>query len=152
HRRLRLADLESYLAGAEAGSRYLDEYHVFATSGTTGLHGVFVFDRDEFRVWVAAGFRALGRQGITGETRIAAIGAPGPLHITRRLFAAFAAGRTGAPKLSVLSPLDEVVESLNRYEPEVILTYPGLAALLAEEQIEARLEIAPRVVVVGSEV
>jgi hypothetical protein len=39
------------------------------------------------------------------DTRLVAIGAPSALHITRRLFAGFEAGRTGVPRLSVTSPL-----------------------------------------------
>jgi phenylacetate-CoA ligase len=151
-RRLRLATLEAFLAQAEAGVRLLDRYHIFATSGTTGVHGVFVYDHEEFRVWVAACLRGLGRLGVTAGTRLAAIGAPGPLHVTRQLFAAFVAGRSGAPQLSVLTPLDEVVAALNDYQPEAVVTYAGVAGQLAEEQLDGRLQIAPRLVVVSAEV
>jgi len=96
--------------------------------------------------------RVFARAGITPETRLVAIGAPNPLHITRQLFAAFRSGRSGAPELSVLTPLDEIVEALNAYQPEALLGYTSIAALLAQEQLEGRLRIAPRVVGVSSEV
>jgi hypothetical protein len=71
------------------------------------------------------------RVGLTPGTRLAPIGAPGASHLTRQLFAAFRAGREGAPRLSVLTPLDETIDALNTYEPEAILGYPSVAGLLA---------------------
>ena len=125
---------------------------MFSTSGTTGLRALVVYDKDEFRFWVAVSLRLFARYGITPETRLA-IGAPNPLHITRRLFEAFRSGRTGAPQhLSVLTPIDEIVAALNEYRPEAVLTYASIAALLAQEQLEGRLRITPRIVGVSSEV
>jgi putative adenylate-forming enzyme len=150
--RLRLVDLERHLAGPNPGSLVLDTYHVFSTSGTSGLRGLIVYSEEEFRSWVAVSLRLFARAGITPETRLVAIGAPNPLHITRQLFAAFRSGRTGTPRLSVLTPLEEIVPALNEYRPEALLTYASLAALLAQEQLDGRLRIEPRIVGVSSEV
>jgi len=144
--------VEAHLAGEQAGTPILGEYLAFSTSGTTGERGVFVYTREEFAVWVAACLRIMARAGMTPETRLVAIGAPSPLHITRQLFAAFGAGRAAAPRLSVTTPLDVMVRSLNEYRPEAIITYASIAALLADEQLEGRLEVEPNVVAVGSEV
>jgi phenylacetate-coenzyme A ligase PaaK-like adenylate-forming protein len=150
--RLRLDDLEAHAAGPDPARSYLDRYRVFSTSGTTGLRGLTVFTEAEFAVWVAANLRALTRIGITPGTRLAAIGAPSPLHLTRQLFAAFQAGRAGAPRLSVLTPLAETLTALNGYLPEALIGYPSIAGLLAQEQLDGRLAIAPRFVGVGGEV
>ena len=54
--------------------------------------------------------------------------------------------------MSVLTPLDEIVQALNAYEPKALLGYASIAALLAQEQLEGRLQIRPRIVGVSSEV
>ena len=150
--RLRSADLEAHLEGPEAASLFLGEYFAFATSGTTGLRGLIVYNESEFDHWVAVSLRLFARVGITASTRLVAIGAPHPLHITRRLFLALGSGRSGMPRLSVLTPMDEIVDALNAYRPEAMITYASIAALLAQEQLEGRLHIEPRIVWVSSEV
>jgi hypothetical protein len=98
----------------------------------------------------AVSLRAMARQGIGPATRLVTLGSPDPLHLSRRLFAAFQAGRQGVPRLSVLTPLGALVEALNAYRPEAIVGYPTVATLLAAEQLEGRLDIAPRILAFGS--
>ena len=143
--------LERHLAGRPT-ELLLDRYHVFTTSGTSGLRGLFVYERGEFATFVAAALRGLMRAGVSPETRLAAIGAPGAVHITRQLFGAFVAGREGTPRLTVTMPVADLVAALNDYRPEAILTYAGIGGLLAEEQLQGRLRIEPQIVIVGSEV
>ena len=151
-RRLRLAELEPFLEAADAGGLYLGEYRIFSTSGTTGVPGLFPYSQAEFAHWVSVFVRSFARLGMTGETRIAGIGAPGALHLSRQVIAAMMAGRTGSPRLSVTTPLDEMAAALEAYQPEVIGGYPSVIALLAEEQLQGRLAISPRVVLTSSEV
>jgi phenylacetate-CoA ligase len=149
---LRLADLERFAAAARPGQLFRGEFRVFATSGSTGAPGMFVYARAEFAEWVANALAQLAARGVGPSTRLAAIGAPSDIHITRQLFAAFQSGRDGAPRLSVTTPLPQVVESLNGYRPEVLMGYASLAGTLADEQLHGSLRIEPRHVVVGSEV
>jgi phenylacetate-coenzyme A ligase PaaK-like adenylate-forming protein len=62
------------------------------------------------------------------------------------------AGRSGAPTVSVTTPVDEMVDALNAYRPEVIAGYASMMGVLAEEQLQGRLAISPRVVLTTSEV
>jgi phenylacetate-CoA ligase len=151
-RRLRRADVEHFLGKADAGAAYLDEYRVFSTAGSTGVPGIFVYSHGDFAEWIAVCLAALARVGVTPSTRLVAIGAPSALHITRQLFAAFQAGRDGAPRLAVTSPLDEMVTALNAYQPEAIVSYPSITAALADEQLEGGLDVSPRIAIMGSEV
>ena len=64
-------------------------------------------------------------------------------------FGGFGGGR---PALSVTTPLPEIIAALNRDRPEGIVTVPTIAGMLAEEQLEGRLGIAPRRIIVGGEV
>jgi phenylacetate-coenzyme A ligase PaaK-like adenylate-forming protein len=149
---LRLADLEAFLAGAAPGEAYRGWYRVFATSGSTGVPGLFVYGQDEFAHWIAVGLAAFARLGVTPETRLIGIGAPGDMHITRQLFAAFQAGRVGVPRLSVTTPLDETVDALNDYQPEALIAYASIVGALADEQLDGRLAIEPELLVTTSEV
>ncbi len=87
--RLRLAALEAHATGPDPGSRFEGAFHVFSTSGTTGRRGVFPQSAAEFGRWVAAAWRVRHRFGLGQGTRFVGIGAPTPLHITQKLFAAF---------------------------------------------------------------
>ena len=150
--RIHLADVEPFLEQADAGELYLGDYRLFSTSGTSGVPGVFVYSQPEFAHWVGVFLRSVARLGVTGETRLAGIGAPGSLHLSRQVIAAMVAGRRGSPRVSVTTPLDELVATLDGYQPEAIGGYPTVIALLAEEQLQGRLTIAPRVVFTSSEV
>jgi phenylacetate-coenzyme A ligase PaaK-like adenylate-forming protein len=86
------------------------------------------------------------------QTRFVAIGAPGAVHITRQLFAAFQAGGDEVPRLAVTTPMADMVAALDAYEPEALLAYASVLAALADEQLEERLGIAPRIVIATSEV
>ena len=145
-------ELEAFLADAEPGASYRDAYRVFATSGATGVPGLFVFSHEEFAHWIAVGLAALARAGVTPETRLIAIGAPSDVHITRQLFAAFQAGRQGVPRLSVTTPIAEMVEALNAYQPEALIAYASIVGALADEQLEGRLHIQPDLISTTSEV
>jgi phenylacetate-CoA ligase len=149
---LRAADLTAFLSEEEPGSSYRGVYRVFATSGASGEPGLFVYSHEEFAHWIAVGLARLARIGVGPETRLIAIGAPGEAHITRQLFAAFQAGRRGVPRLSVLTPLAEMVEELNRYRPEAVISYASVLGVLAQEQLEGRLSIEPRLTIGTSEV
>lgn len=151
-RRLRMSDLEPFLARADAGALYLGEYRIFSTSGASGIPGLFLYSQAEFAHWVAVFVRSFVRLGMTPETRIVGIGAPRALHLSRQVIAAMQAGREGAPRLSVTMPLDEMCAALDAYRPDVLAGYPSVIALLAEEQLQGRLGIAPRVVLTTSEV
>jgi phenylacetate-coenzyme A ligase PaaK-like adenylate-forming protein len=148
-RRLTLAGVESHAAGARAADPYLDEFRVVTTSGATGLRGFFVYGEDDWATWVAACLRVMARSGIGPDTRLALIGAPDAVHMSKQLFAVL--GGASAPQLSALTPLDEMVESLNEHRPEALAGYAGVIALLADERLHGRLRIEPSVVTCTSE-
>ena len=92
------------------------------------------------------------RFGLGQGARFVGIGAPTPLHITQKLFAAFGGFGNGRPTLAVTTPVPELVATLNDDRPESIVTVPSIAGLLAEEQLEGRLSIELRGIMLGGEV
>jgi len=151
-RRLHRAALEAHLAGPDA-TQPLDGYLVLSTSGSTGRPGIFVYAAEEMAVAVAGLMRAMILFGVRPDTRLVGIGAPSALHISRHLVAGLLAGRPSqAPRLSVTTPIPQLVQALNAFQPEAFPTNASIAALLAEEQLAGRLAIAPRIVACTSEV
>jgi len=148
--RLRLEDVEAHAAGPDPGALLLGEYHLFTTSGTTGRRGIFPQARQEFDAWVDVVRTVVDRLGGRG-VRPVGIGAPTPLHITQKLFAALGGFGGGRPRLTVTTPLAELVGALNRDRPDQLFTVTSFAGLLAEEQLAGRLSIEPRSVVVSGE-
>jgi len=150
--RVRLADVKAHMATEEGALLpFLGEYRVASTSGSTGMRGVFVHTLREFALWATACLRAFSRAGAWPGARLLAIGAPSPLAITRQLFADLQAARPGLPRLSVTTPLPELVDALNAYQPEGLVGYPTVAGQLAGEQLAGRLRIHPRFGAYGAE-
>jgi phenylacetate-CoA ligase len=150
--RLRRDALAEHLAGPHASEPY-KEYLALTTSGTTGERGNFVYPSEQLAAGVAGLVRAMVLLGVTPSTRIVGIGAPSAVHVSRHLVAGLMARRQAdAPRLSVLTPLPDLVAALNSYQPEAFPTNASVAALLAEEQLAGRLHISPRIVACTSEV
>jgi phenylacetate-CoA ligase len=151
--RLRRADLEAHLSGPAAAQPFLGRYKLFSTAGTTGLRGLFVEDADEFAAWMGTSLRGLAAWRLGPGTRLAGIGSPSPLHISNQAYAVLLAGQPATtPRLTVTTPLPEMVGALNDFQPEALLAYPTVAAALAEEQLQGRLRIGPTLVATSSEV
>src|SRR4029078_7696221 len=143
-RGLHLADLKPFLARADAGALFLDQYRIFSTAGTTGVPGLFLYSRAEFAHWPAVFVRSFARLGMTPETRIVGVGAPSALHLSQQVIAAMQAGRGGAPRVSVATPLDEMVAALEAYQPEVIGGYPSSFSIPSGERLPRELSAAAR--------
>ncbi len=149
--RLRLADVERRVAEGEP-DWYLGEYRILTTGGSTGTRGVFVNGRRDFELTMAGMLRTVVDAGITPEMRLVSIGSPSPFHLSNQVFAVLRAGRQGSPPLDVTMPLAAIAAALDDYQPDVITTYPTILRLLADEQLDGRLDIAPSMAATGSEV
>ena len=149
-RRLRRDEVAAHAASEQAREPYLGDYHVFSTSGASGLRGLFVYDAMEWAAVLAVSMRAMVMAGARPGERTIGIGAPPGPHMSDRIYAALGTG-ADAPRLSALTPPDEIVAALNAYQPEILLGYPTVGALLAAEQLAGRLRIAPRIIAFGSE-
>jgi len=129
---------------------------VLSTAGTSGLRGTFVYDRSAWSVVLANSLRWSRFVGVAPRwprrVRICTLGADAALHVSRRIPASGNVGLFRMLQLDVTRPLPRLVEALNAFQPEVLMPYPSMAALLAEEQLAGRLHIRPRVVTTHSEV
>ncbi len=154
-RRLRLADLESHLGGLERDERYLGQYRVVSTGGSTGRKGVFVADRGEWREYLAGLLRVneyIGlRPRLPRRRTVATVAAARPLHVTYRMSRGLDVGLHRVLRLDATTPVEGLVDPLNRHQPEFLYSYPSVLSLLAVEQLEGRLRIAPATLVSSGE-
>ncbi len=135
--------VEQHAGTQRVGHLLLDEYRVAATGGSSGQRGVFVYDQSAWELTIANARRMQRLMGLPPGAKVLGIGAPSPVHLSNRFYAEGRVGLPDAPCLSVTTPIEEVVEALNRFRPDVISTYPSFIRRLAEEQNAGRLNIAP---------
>ena len=153
-RRLTLAAVEAHLDGLDRDALLLGRYRAMATGGSTGRKGVFVADRAEWRQYLAGFFRWNHYAGLAPRLprlRVASIAAARPLHMTYRMAASIDIGLYRVLRLEAATPLPAMVEALNRHQPEFLYAYGSVLGLLAAEQLDGRLRIAPAAIASSGE-
>jgi len=87
--RLTLVDVERHVDGLSGDDYYLGKYRVVVTAGTTGVRGLFVYNRRAWSTVIASILRFASMMGVSPRLprrlRFATIGAPSPLHMTNRV-------------------------------------------------------------------
>ena len=153
---LRLARLEAHLDGLARDELYRGTYRAMVTGGTTGRRGVFVFSRADWRTGMAQSARWFDAVGIAPRVprrrRLAMVGAVSALHMTARFGMSMDMGAHRILRVDARRPVRDQVGPLSAFGPDAILGYPSALALLAIEQIEGRLDLAPEMVSTTSEV
>ncbi len=152
---MRLADVEAHLDGLERDDYLGGRFRAMATGGTTGRRGVFVFDRGEWSACLAGFLRWsdwCGTRPRLPRLRVASVSATSPLHMTARFGMSIDVGLHRLLRLDARSPVDELCAAIDRFRPDALIGYPSVLALLALEQLEGRLHVAPRTVSTTSEV
>jgi phenylacetate-CoA ligase len=154
--RLKLVDLQAHIRQLTRDEYYLGEYRVFTTSGSSGLKGVFVSNRSEWSTALAGFFRCAAFMGLSprfpNRWRVASIGGDSPIHVTYRMAVSTDIGLNKNLRLQATSSIEDLVRSLDVFQPDVLVAYSSIAALIAMEQLEGRLNIHPQVVSTTSEV
>jgi phenylacetate-coenzyme A ligase PaaK-like adenylate-forming protein len=152
--RLRRDALLDQLAGLERDELHLGEYRAVASSGSSGLKGLYVYDRPGWLTVAAQFFRFNAIAGVRPRLprlRVAVIGGGSMSHMSRRGAAMLDVGGHRILSLPVTLALPTLVAALNDFQPQYVNVYPTLAALLADEQLAGRLRIAPEIVSTSSE-
>lgn len=161
---IKLADVESFVANkSRIGESFLDRYLVITTSGSNGAPAILIQDTPAQAV-------------MTGLTYVRGLGMITPLEYWRvfrqggRQAALFATGghflgvtmverrRRAKPWrakmsriISVLTPLPEIVNQLNEFQPAMVGGYATILKLLAGEQDSGRLHIHPTLITSSGE-
>ena len=162
-RRVDRAGIEAFLADrTHIGEQHLGRYVVWKSSGSTGEAGVFVQDTEALATYDALLAVQLQSAQLAGRYAWGVVARGGRavlIAATGDHFASIASWRRvcrgtawpNARALSVLDPLPAIVATLNDYQPAFLATYPTMLTLLAAEQREGRLRIAPACIWSGGE-
>jgi putative adenylate-forming enzyme len=160
-RAIRLAGLEQHIQDV-VDSRYtldtwyLGRYQVNETSGSSGVRGVFLHDRDELVSLVVSLVRTHQMTGAgikwIGRPRVAAIAATNPLGIAGNIHRFGRAFRDRTLHLNSVEPVDSLVRQLNDFQPSALVIWGRLGGVLAEAQRAGELRIAPNVIVSSAEI
>lgn len=156
-RALRARDLSSWIERVTGDDCYLDEYRVLTTGGSSGQKGIFVYGRREWSTALGGVLRWAELMGVRPRLlprrhRVCSIGGDNPMHATYRAAATLDVGLHRILRLQATSRIEDLVRALNAFQPDVVNAYPSIAALLAVEQLEGRLDIHPAAVSTTSEV
>jgi putative adenylate-forming enzyme len=155
-REIHLEDVRAHMAGPQADTRYLNRYWINATSGSSGHPGIFLFNRAEWTNIVASFARAQEWAGagisLTHRPRIAVVASTTPWHMSAQVSATISGSWSPTLRIAASEPLDVIVQRLNAWQPETLISYASMAGLLADEQLQGRLRIAPRLMFTSSEV
>ena len=144
--------VEAHLETLVDDAYLLDEFHVFASGGSSGRRGVFVYDWNGY-LWLALGLiRFWIRQRMENP-------ALGPDVVEAVVAADKASHMTGVTtflppnivRFPATLPFQEIVAGLNRAQPAILRGYPTALAALAAEARAGRLRIAPVMVRTHSE-
>lgn len=153
--RLSLDGVKRHIEEMEGDAYLHGEYRAIASTGTSGLRGYFLYDRVAWRIVLANTLRWQRMLGITprlpNRVRIANIGADAPIHVTARIPMSSNVGLFKLRHFDATAPIDRIAQGLQEFQPHVLLSYPTIATLLAEQQQEGRLSISPRVISTHSE-
>jgi len=151
-RSIRLEDVRQYIANPGGQERFLNRYRVMATSGSTGQPGVFLASQAE-RDNLTVGFsRFPAWAGVPPATKFAMVASTASGHMTSQIPAMVNGQLLPRLQLSASDPLEQLVRQLNEWQPGMVAGFPSILSVLAKEQQQGRLQIAPGFIASGSEV
>lgn len=163
--RVTRAGVEKFAANPDnIGGAFLGKYLVFTTSGTTGFPALLLQDKLTLAVLEAFSVirvapRMINREVVAavlrGGGRTAVVWATGRAFGGVSLVQRQVRQRPSRAKrirlFSALTPVDQLVDQLNDFQPVMLSGYATALALLAREQQAGRLAIQPAVINNGGE-
>lgn len=162
---VRKDDVMKYIADlGNIGKPYLGQYMVWTTSGTTGTPGIFLEDKNWDAVITAVNVLRMGGEWYTrdvircmmkaGGNSASIFAGNGHFLGVTMLERQRRSNRSRAKRIRLIPvtlPLDEIVKQLNEFQPAMFAGYSSALGLLAQEQLEGRLNICPSIVISSAE-
>ena len=158
-RRVTMKAVKEFLAGSDDPNElFLNHFRVLHTSGSSGEVGYFVYSPEDWTRGIVQLARQLDRSScrpLFHKRRVAYFGAVGGHFAGVSMISIVGNGllnRLFDLSLSeVNSPLENVVSRLNNYQPTILSGYTSALIMLAEQQLQGKLRIAPTLVSSGGE-
>jgi len=134
---------------------YQGDYEIFATGGSTGARGVFVWSWDEFINIACTTYRYQMRdeppESLTGDRLLAVVEAGETVHGSPFLFSVSPDPETKVDWFPAATPMKELVAQLNAAQPTHINGFSSAIQELASEAVAGHLKISPGRVSTNSE-
>jgi putative adenylate-forming enzyme len=136
---------------------FRSEYVASTTSGSTGLKGVFVFNRDEWLWGLASHGRATEWAkaktiGLLHRPKLATVSSRQPWCKSLLVGASVDTPLLSSLRLDSTEPLHVLCKNLNEFKPEILIAYAETAKALAQRQMNGDLAIFPQAVFTSSEI
>ncbi len=162
---VRKGEVSQYISDlGNIGKRYLGKYMVWTTSGTTGTPGIFLEDKNWDAVITAVNVLRIGGEWYTGDVirgMIKAGGNSASVFASNGHFLGVTmlerqrrSNRSRAKRIQLIPvtlPISEIVNRLNDLQPAMFAGYASALGLLAQEQLDGRLNIHPSIVISSAE-
>lgn len=146
--------LKEYFAEPfDFNKRYQNKYLAFHTSGSSGNPVYVVWGEEVFGISLSNYyFRIKSVVGLetTKKIRVAYIGITDD-YVGGNSWVYGMKGFADIKILSVFSPIEEMIEQLNSFYPEIIFTKPSLLGELAKMKRDGKLKISPKDVIFAGE-
>jgi phenylacetate-CoA ligase len=153
---LTIDKLRTFVAGLQEPLKYLGEYVISTTSGTTGLKGIFAFNQHDWLSGLASHGRATEwggvKIGLFNRLRMAVVSSNQPRCKSLLVGASVDTPMLPTLRLDSTAPLNQIVDQLNEFQPHLLVSYAGTAKALAKKQVDGHLKIKPQKVFTSSEV
>ncbi|ASZ09596.1 phenylacetate--CoA ligase family protein [Chitinophaga pendula] len=145
-RSLHLKDVENFLNNLKGAELYRDKYYAYATGGTTGVKGIFIYSKKEWFKFFSIAIRSSGWINIPfhfgKKSRMAIVQSTLPWHVAGGI-AFIKIPFVNMLALDTTEPLEQIVKKLNDFQPNLLGGFAENIHTLAKEQLAGRLRIKP---------
>lgn len=143
------------------GRQFKGKYLVFTTSGSTGNPSIVLYDKTALNIMSsisvlrAFATKEMAKTFIKKGKKTAGVYATGGFYLSnstvRRELLKLPIKKKTMMVTSILKPISEIAEELNKFQPVMLGGYPTALELLLEEQKKGTLHIAPSIIMAGGE-
>jgi phenylacetate-CoA ligase len=162
---VRKADVLKHISDlGNIGKPFMGKYMVWTTSGTTGTPGIFLEDKNWDAVITAVNVLRMGGEWYTmdvirgmmkaGGNSASVFAGNGHFLGVTMLERQRSSNRSRGKRIRLVPvtlPIPEIVKQLNEFQPAMFAGYSSALGLLAQEQLEGRLNIHPSIVISSAE-
>ncbi|EKD69987.1 MAG: coenzyme F390 synthetase [uncultured bacterium] len=139
---LRKSEIEDWLAkDHEPQHLYKNKYRVLHTSGSSNRLGIFVYDGGSFDYAFSLGSLRISKDKVPFKKKLVYFGATHGHFTGASLFASILSLLYEVKLISALDPMQQVIQTINAFQPEKIVGYPSAISTLLEfaDQLDLNL-------------
>ena len=162
---VRKEDVCKYIGNpGNIGKPFMGKYMVWTTSGTTGTPGIFLEDKNWDSVISAVNVLRMGGEWYTrdvirkmlklGGRSVSIFAGNGHFLGVTMLERQRNSNRSRGKRIRLIPvtlPIQEIVKQLNDLQPAMLAGYASALGLLAQEQLDGRLNIHPAIIISSAE-